>query len=202
MPHPFIFNVPYIMNYQEYQELFNQILNAENPQPPYNDPHYLQYTKLNQARMKRWDRQLPLNEALVAAIVNLTENQHWIIITEPWCGDAAHTLPLMIALAALNKKITYDIQLRDSEPFLIHSYLTGTSKSIPKLIVRNESGNDLFTWGPRPRPAQKLREQLVADHAEYEVIASALQQWYNQDKGKAFNEELLALFNLLNADSV
>lgn len=194
----FIFGVPYIMNYQEYQELFDQILNAEEPQPPYDDPHYVHYTKMNQARMKRWDKQLQLDEALVATVINLTENQHWIIITEPWCGDAAHTLPFMMALAELNKKITYDIQLRDSEPFLINSYLTGTSKSIPKLIIRDVGGNDLFTWGPRPQPLQKLREQLKADHAIYDIINGALQQWYNQDKGKTFNEELLALFNLPN----
>lgn len=182
------------MNYQEYQDLFDQILNAVNPQPPYDDPHYLHYTKMNQARMKRWDKQLQLDEALAGRISSLTEKQHWIIISEPWCGDAAHTLPFMIALASLNNKITYDIQLRDSEPFLIDSYLTGTSKSIPKLIVRNNDGEDLFTWGPRPRPLQKLRDQLKADHAIYDIINGALQQWYNQDKGETLNKELLTLF--------
>ncbi|MES2109094.1 MAG: thioredoxin family protein [Bacteroidota bacterium] len=185
------------MNYHQYQELFEQVLNTDNPPPPYSDPHYLQYSKLNQARMKRWDKQLQQNELLSAAISNLNKSQHWIIITEPWCGDAAHTLPFMIDLVRLNDKISYDIQLRDSEPFLINAYLTGTSRSIPKLIVRDGNGNDLFTWGPRPRPAQQLREQLVAEHAEYDVIAGALQQWYNQDKGKTFGEELLAFFNSL-----
>jgi hypothetical protein len=185
------------MNYHEYQALFDQILNTENPERPYDDPHYLHYTKMNQARMKRWDRQLELDGALTDTVVNLTEEQHWIIITEPWCGDAAHTMPFMIRLAELNPKITYDIQLRDTEPLLINSYLTGMSKSIPKLVVRDKGGRDLFTWGPRPRPAQQLREQLVAEHAEYEVIAGALQQWYNIDKGKTFNGELLALFTQL-----
>lgn len=145
--------------------------------------------------MSRWDKQMKLHEKLTDIISNITKTQHWIIITEPWCGDAAHTLPLMIALAVLNQRITYDIQLRDSPPFLINDYLTGTSKSIPKFIVRDENGNDLFIWGPRPQPAQILFDRLKADDVDHDTIVGALQQWYNQDKGNAFNEELLTLFS-------
>ncbi|PTQ97851.1 thioredoxin-like protein [Mucilaginibacter yixingensis] len=184
------------MNYQEYQQLFVDIQHNENPQYPYDDPQYRHYTKMNQARMSRWDKQLKPNEALATIISKINNVQHWIIITEPWCGDAAHTLPLMIGLAEINEKITYDIQLRDSEPFLINNYLTGTSKSIPKLIVRNERGDDLFNWGPRPQPAQALFNQLKAEGVDHDVITSALQQWYNQDKGASFNEEMMALFTL------
>jgi len=187
-----------IMNYPEYLQLFDDILHCEQSQPPYGDPEYRHYAKLNLARMSRWDKQMKLDEALTDIISNIIKPQHWIIIAEPWCGDAAHTLPLMIGLAALNKRITYDIQLRDSQPFLINDYLTGASKSIPKLIVRDEHGNDLFTWGPRPGAAQILFDRLKADNVDHDTITGALQQWYNQDKGNAFNEELLILFSRIS----
>ena len=184
------------MNYQTYQELFDDILSNKDPLHPYDDPAYIHYTLLNQSRMKRWDKHLELNEALVEKIKSLTSKQHWIIITEPWCGDAAHIIPFLMRLAEQNELITYDLQLRDSPPFLIESYLTGTSKSIPKLIVRNEKEVDIFTWGPRPKEAQALFNELKSKNVEFEASKIALQNWYNEDKGRSLCNELLALFDL------
>ena len=184
------------MNYQTYQELFETILSDKHPLHPYDEPAYINYTKLNQSRMKRWDKHLELNEALVEKIKSLTSKQHWIIITEPWCGDASHIIPFLMRLAEQNELITYDLQLRDSPPFLIESYLTGTSKSIPKLIVRNEKGVDVFTWGPRPKEAQALFNELKSKNVEFEASKIALQNWYNEDKGRSLCNELLALFDL------
>lgn len=185
------------MTYAEYNDLFQQILDSENPQAPYDAPDYLHYTRLNQIRMKRWEHQLMLNEQLVRVIKNLDKKQHWVIITEPWCGDAAHILPFLMRLAAYNPLISYEIQLRDSPPFLIESYLTNGTRSIPKLIVRDENGADIFNWGPRPKPAQQLRDTLKAADASYDVINNALQQWYNQDKGISLCQELLTRYDAL-----
>ncbi len=182
------------MNYTAYKELFENILENLDLQHPYDDALYLDYTRLNRSRMKRWDKQLILDENLVSQIAHVTSPQHWIIITEPWCGDAAHIIPFLIKLAARNKLISYDIQLRDTKPFLIESYLTNGNKGIPKFIVRDESGNDLFDWGPRPKEAQELLDKLKADNADFETTKIALQNWYNHDKGVSLCKELKALF--------
>ena len=182
------------MNYTEYKQLFDKILGNPNPAHPYDDAVYLNYTKLNRSRMNRWNKQLKLDENLVSRIKQVTSPQHWIIITEPWCGDAAHILPFLIRLAEQNNYITCDIKLRDSEPFLIENYLTNGAKSIPKLIVRNENGNDLFVWGPRPKGAQELLDKMKADNADFETTKIALQNWYNNDKGMSFCRELSAYF--------
>src|SRR5690554_384061 len=100
------------MTFQEYQKLFETILTLDNPPSPYNNPAYINYTKLNQSRMSRWVKTMILNDGLVKNLDLIQEPQHWIIITEPWCGDAAHTLPFMVALANSSDKITYDIELR------------------------------------------------------------------------------------------
>jgi hypothetical protein len=182
------------MDYQQYQQLFDEILHSEQPQPPYDHEGYLNYTKLNQSRMNRWDKLLKLDDHLIQILTNINTPLHWVIITEPWCGDAAHSLPFMIRMIALNKFFTYELQLRDSPPFLIESYLTNGSKSIPKLVVRTEDGNDLFTWGPRPKPAQELHNNLIAAGTDFQAIKINLQQWYNEDKGVTLCHEIAALF--------
>jgi hypothetical protein len=182
------------MDYQKYQQLFNEILGAKHPGYPYNNEIYLSYVKLNKARMMRWNKVLKLEDKLLGKLKQINCPQHWIIITEPWCGDAAHIIPFLMSMAAQNCLISYDIILRDSEPFLIESYLTRERKSIPKLIVRNENGVDLFNWGPRPEPAQNLINQLKAVNTDTEVTKAALQHWYNEDKGQSLGNELTRLF--------
>jgi hypothetical protein len=182
------------MNYTAYKQLFDKILNDPNFAHPYDDANYVDYTRLHKSRTNRWDKHLSLDQNLVSRIKQITSPQLWIIITEPWCGDAAHIVPFLIRLAEQNDLISYDIQLRDSEPFLIESYLTRGTKSIPKLIVRDENGSDLFQWGPRPKGAQELRDKMKADNADFETTKIALQNWYNQDKGVSLYNELAALF--------
>lgn len=181
------------MQYSEYVRLFGEILNSNNPSPPYNDPDYFNYTKLNESRMKRWVKTMELDNDLVGLLEGMTTSQHWIIITEPWCGDASHIVPFLVRTAGLSSIITYELQLRDSEPFLINSYLTNGGKAIPKLISRDENGNDLFTWGPRPAGAQDLMNRLKEENADFERIKVELQNWYNQDKGKEIQNELKTL---------
>ncbi|HAC15732.1 MAG TPA: thioredoxin family protein [Bacteroidetes bacterium] len=190
------------MTFLEYQKLFETILTTENPPSPYNNPAYINFTKLNQSRMSRWDKTMVLNEELVKRLGSIQEPQHWIIITEPWCGDAAHSLPFMIALAESSDKITYDIELRDSEPHRINHYLTNGGKSIPKLIALDPGGQDLFSWGPRPVQAQKINDDMRATNARYDEINLKLQVWYNADKGVSFQEELLELITQLTDSPV
>jgi len=183
------------MDYQAYVKTFEEIINSKIPEPPYTDANYLNYAKLNYSRMNRWHKTLRLNEELVAQLKNINSIQKWIIIVEPWCGDAAPTLPFLMQLAEQSPLIQYDLQLRDQEPFLINSYLTNVSKSIPKLIVRSAAGNDLFTCGPRPKAAQHLVNELKANNVDYDTLNTQLQNWYNKDKGAELQTELLQLFS-------
>lgn len=180
------------MNYTEYKQLFEEIL--ANP-TYYNKESYMEYTRLNRSRMKRWDKQLVLDEKLSTILKAITSPQKWIIITEPWCGDAAHVIPFLVRMTELNELISYDIQLRDSEPFLIDNYLTNGSKSIPKLIIKDESETDLFVWGPRPKGAAEVLSNLKAENADAETTKVAIQNWYNADKGISLTDEVLQFFN-------
>ncbi|WP_039054608.1 thioredoxin family protein, partial [Sphingobacterium sp. T2] len=117
----------------------------------------------------------------------------WILITEPWCGDAAHSVPQIYNMVKDNANIALDIQLRDEEPFLINSYLTNGGKSIPKLVIRNSKGEDLAVWGPRPDKLQHMFLELKEKNASMDEIKEVIQKWYNEDKGQEIQRELVQL---------
>ncbi|MFD1769455.1 thioredoxin family protein [Sphingobacterium suaedae] len=180
------------MTFQEYLDYFEQVLASPQDFDPYGDAEYFNYTKLNWSRMNRWLKRFEPNEAIKNLISSITEHQHWIVITEPWCGDAAHSVAQLYQIVKNNPNIDFEIHLRDSEPFLIEDYLTSGGKSIPKLIIRNDVGHDKVIWGPRPKALQTIFIQMKADNAPFEEIKEVLQKWYNEDKGQELQQELLA----------
>lgn len=182
------------MNFDQYLEYFQEILGDPNAPAPYNNIDYLDYTKLNWARQQRWLKVGVLDPTLAEAVVAIKEPQNWIVITEPWCGDASHILPFIHRLTKLSPLIKIDYQLRDTAPFLIEQYLTDGGKAIPKFIIRNEEGKDLLNWGPRPAACQVLYHRLKEEEAGFNTIKTELQKWYNKDKGKTLQAELLDFF--------
>jgi len=188
------------MTFSEYKSYFETILDTEqgHHSAPYDNPDYFEYTKLNWSRMNRWFKTGKLSGKMEAAIANIKAPQDWIIITEPWCGDAAHNIPFMEMMAALNSNVSISYQLRDTTPFLIDQYLTNGTKSIPKLIVRDKQGNDLAVWGPRPKDCQRVYSELLAQKSPFEVIKTEIQNWYNKNKGADLQLELVELFNKIH----
>ncbi len=181
------------MTFENYLQQFEDILNHPENHPTYQDDEYYQYTKMNWARMGRWLKRFEPSEAFQGFIDTISEKQEWIIITEPWCGDAAHSVPMLVNMAAKNPNIAIDIQLRDSAPFLIDSYLTNGGKSIPILVIRNQEGQDLAVWGPRPKGCQELFLNLKEQGKDFAAIKEEIQKWYNADKGAEIQQEIQAL---------
>lgn len=191
------------MDFQTYLQRFEQIFSDPSPEKPYNDPNYLNYTRLNWSRMNRWLKKGRLTDEAAAIMKSISEPQEWLIITEPWCGDAAHSIPFLQMLAGQNSLVSVRYELRDSAPFSIDQYLTNGSKSIPKLIIRGHSGEDLAVWGPRPEKAQQLHLRMKAAGVPAEEAKVALQNWYNTDEGKEIVFEVAQqVSKALNAVSV
>lgn len=182
------------MTVQEYQAQFEEILKGENNQPPYDCEEYLNYVKLNRSRIRKWAAKGQYNQELEELVKSINIPQTWILITEPWCGDAAQSQSFILKLAESNPNIALEIRNRDSEGSEIDRYLTNGAKSIPKLIARNEAGEDLFVWGPRPKEAQ----EMVIRHKQDKSMTSEekqleLHHWYNKDEGKSLQKELLII---------
>lgn len=153
------------------------------------------YTKLNDRRMHRWDKLFKLIAPQIDSIKRLKLNLNWLVLTESWCGDAAHTMPIMNKIAEQNKNIDFSIVLRDDHPQLMNAFLTNGNESIPKLIAQDAaSGMLLYTWGPRPEPAAELVVECKKSYGTLPPeFKEDLQLWYNKDKGQVTAYELIAL---------
>jgi len=183
------------MNIAEYESQFDDILEGRNQNEPYDSEEYQHHVKMNQRRIRRWYRKATLLPELKELISNIPSQMHWLLITEPWCGDAAHSHPFIAQLAALNPKIILKVQNRDAPNSEINNYLTNGTKSIPKLVVRDASGRDLFAWGPRPKEAQDQYIALRQELSSMIDIQKELQSWYNKNKGVDMQQEIFELFN-------
>jgi thiol-disulfide isomerase/thioredoxin len=154
-----------------------------------------QYTKLNNARMHRWDKKLNIPEDVAEKFRNYKGKVTWLVITESWCGDAAHALPVMNKLAELSEGIDLKIVYRDTHPDLMDEFLTNGARSIPKLIALDEQ-NDVIIgeWGARPRVATKMVADYKSEHGMLtEEFKKDLQVWYNKDKGRNIITDLSEL---------
>lgn len=180
------------MTWTEYTNYFDGILNNPNPPAPYDNPDYLDYTKMNHKRTSRWLKHGELLPEIKVAVSKIDQPQKWVLISEPWCGDAAHSVPFIKMISDLSDKIELEIQLRDSGSE-IEKYLTNGGKSIPMLIMRDAEGKDLAVWGPRPAACQEIFLQMKEDQADFETQKITLQNWYNKDNGHTIQTELLNL---------
>ena len=154
-----------------------------------------EYTKLNNARMRRWDKRLVIPEVIAAKFRNYRGKVTWLVITESWCGDAAHALPVMNKLAELTESIDLKIVYRDTHPELMDEFLTNGTRSIPKLIALDEEHDELIgEWGSRPSAATKMVNEFKAEHGTLTPeFKQELQVWYNKDKGQNIIEDLSKL---------
>ena len=151
--------------------------------------NYASYLSLNETRFNRIWKLFRPSASFIEVANQVSHKTHWIIITEPWCGDAAQNLPILLKLIEAVPNATYTLELRD-QGTLIEQYLTNGGKGIPKLIVRNERHEDLFTWGPRPEAAQALYVAKKEEGHGIEALHQALHHWYAKDKGTHLTSEI------------
>ena len=157
------------------------------------------FTKLNNQRMKRLDKQTRLHEATISKTQKINRDFTWLVLTEGWCGDAAQTLPVINKFAEANKRIDLKVVLRDENEELMNQFLTDGNKSIPKLIVVDNSTKEVVSsWGPRSAKAAKLVSDYKAAHGKVDAkLKTDLQNWYNEDKGAQIELEMVELIDEL-----
>ena len=174
------------ISYQAYRDLVEELVETKLNTGNNITEALVNYTMLNDRRMKRWDKTVKISEAIKQDVSNLKINQTWLVITESWCGDAAHVMPVMNKVAELNSGIDFKVVLRDENDDLMNRFLTNGGKSIPKLIIiDNDSSAVLDTYGPRPSTATKLVADYKAEHGSLTPeFKEDLQRWYNKDKGQ------------------
>jgi len=184
------------LTYKEYTEKFyNQVNNTNSDNLNEKEKDLFEYKKLNFQRTQRIEKSYEVSEELKSEIENIKEKQIWMVITESWCGDSAQNLPYLVKIASINSKIDLRIILRDSNPDIMDLYLTNGTRSIPKLVAFDLEGNELFTWGPRPKAAQELINQWKSEGIVKPELYEKLHLWYGRNRGKEIEAEFIEILS-------
>lgn len=182
------------LSFEEYLQLAKDIVEERIPRSGlYQADNTFRYTRSNLERMNKVVQNIVLSQKLYNALSELKEEWVWVVISEPWCGDASWGTPALAVIASATDKIEFKILLRDTNPEIMKAYQTAGSDSIPKLIgIRKRDWAELGTWGPRP---QVLHRQVLAlkdsPGFDYKESVRAIHAWYEQDMTKTIQEELL-----------
>ncbi len=187
-------SLPKAMSYTAYRTLVTQLAKNGMSTGPEQTEALADYTRLNDRRMKRWDKTLKFSEEALAQIAKADKKIIWLVLVESWCGDVAPSLPVMNKIAELNPAISLRILLRDENESLMNCFLTNGGKSIPKLIAIDEQTKKVIgEWGARSKNATELVEANRKEHGEITPeFKQELQLWYNKDKGQSILGDLLA----------
>lgn len=184
------------MSYETYRTLVHELIQEGKSTGVNQSDDLLNYSTLNDKRMKRLDKTIKISEEAKTQVKALKEQRTWLVLTEGWCGDAAQNLPVINKLAEENEQIDLKLVLRDEHPALMDAFLTNGARAIPKLIALDADKNVIGTWGPRPTEATAM----VLDYKEKNGKLDAefkkdLQIWYNKNKGRNTEGDLLSLLS-------
>ena len=181
--------------YAQFRELLRTLVAERRTTGPDQTPGLVRYTAQNEAHLDR-AHAAPLLPELVVALAHRPQPECWLVLAEAWCGDPAHTLPVLAQLAgASHGRVALHVLLRSDHPDLMAAHQTNGGNSIPKLSRRDAAtGQGLGDWGPRPAAAQALAARLHADKALHtNGIIKDMNAWYEADNGRALQQELLLL---------
>jgi hypothetical protein len=185
------------LTYAAYRQHIAEVMATPHPDEQLAKmlPHY-------QTAVDRMDNVAPtvaLLPELEAALGRLSSQYIWAIITEGWCGDASHTVPIIEAVAeASGGHLATRYFLRDSHPDLIDRYLTNGGRAIPIAVVLHaDTLTEAGVWGPRPAPLQAIHQDFKARAVPFKEVITTTNNWYDQDASRTTQQEMLALVQRL-----
>ncbi len=152
---------------------------------------YRHYARYNDARSLIVESEYTPSAQAVEALQAIEAPQLWMVLTEDWCGDSAYNLPVLAALAEAAPSVTLRILPRDSHLDVMDLYLTGTSRSIPKLVAFGADGHELFQWGPRPKAVLEQRASWEAEGASKPEMSKLGVEWYDAGGWQHLEAEVL-----------
>lgn len=188
------------LSFEAYQQLF--ALDSPEVSGVYTEKQKA-YFPLNTKRMARLLKKDRLLAEAPERIQQIKRPLHLLVITEPWCGDAAQVIPPIVQMVEQNAYLTLSFVLRDQQPELMDAFLTNGSRAIPKVVFLDPEEDYLVlgAWGPRPTDAQGMMDvglekwrQMPEGEAKQQFHAdlyAQLQKWYTKDKTMATQEAFL-----------
>ncbi len=161
----------------------------------------LEFTRLNLHRTNRIMRTGKIAPDISEMLQNNHNPQTWMVLTEPWCGDSAQCLPYITIMAKQNPNIDLRLIMRDENLDIMDSFLTNGGRSIPRLVIFNDAGDEIATWGPRPAEAQVVFKEAKESGLEKADILKNLHLFYGRNRGAAQEEEFRTIIHDLATGS-
>lgn len=190
--------------YDSYRQLVDTFFAQNKTTGDNHSEAMLEYTKLNLARMNKWDKRARLTPETMESIAKIDRPITWLVITEGWCGDAAQIVPVLHKMASENENISLRLILRDEHLDIMDAFLTNGGRSIPKVLILDTNTLEVLnSWGPRPTEMQAMMMDVKAKSATIEdtlekkklsqEAAQQLHLWYAKDKAKTTQQEFLMM---------
>ena len=155
---------PGAMSHESYVAAMEQWAERGEHSGPEASEKFAEYTALNGVRMKRVSKTYKMGEEMKAFLDSgACAGQHWVVITESWCGDAIQSGPL-IARMAETAGVTLEWVLRDGPNGIIDDFLTSGDGPSPGLWQMTK-GRSQDPWPPscdRPRQGGRVPGPLGA----------------------------------------
>lgn len=191
------FNLSSVYTYKQYLDFSEEKISKINKNElDEKGKKLFEYSQLNLVRSYRIQKSYRLKSEIVNLFSGINEKQIWLAITEDWCGDSAQNLPYFYNYVRSVQNIDFRIILRDDNLEFVDNYFNHTSsRSIPRILGFNSLGKELFRWGPRPKVAKNLVQQLMEEGKERTVINEKLHLWYGRNKGKELEKEIVEILN-------
>ena len=183
------------LTFNQYLDLTKSIIESENPTGLYAKESTLRYTKSNWERINKTLAETKISQRLYNLLSELKEEWVWLVLSEPWCGDASWGVPALYLFASSSDKIDFRIILRDEHLDIMSAYQTNGGNSIPKFVCfRKSDMKELGTWGPRPAFLHNLVMQWKNEPGhDFKESVRLLHAWYEEDMSKSIDEELCLL---------
>ena len=134
-------------------------------------------------------------DELVAQAGTLGRPLRLLAIVEDWCGDASNSIPIVARWVERLPALELRLLRRDQHPDLMNAYLTGTSRSIPIVIVLTAALEEVGHWGPRPGVLQAWVMERRRAGAGKEIYPE-IRKWYARDRGESTLREILAVMKV------
>ena len=186
------------ISYEDYRTLVSELVENKSTSGAQKTEALANYTMLNDRRMRRWDKTVKISEEVQERIANFNEKVTWLVITESWCGDAAHVIPVLNEIASLNDNIRLKLVFRDENEALMDQFLTNGGRAIAKLIMIDDTNGEVIdTYGPRPSEATALVNAYKAEHGKLTPeFKEELQGWYNKNKGQNIINDIVLMLGV------
>jgi hypothetical protein len=161
--------------------------------PDETDEHN-EYYELGLQRMNRTLKTFKIDEEQFEVLKSKKFGGKILIISEPWCGDASATVPVIVKFFEAGGT-EVKIFLRDSDVSLINQFLTDGAQSIPKILILDNDFSVKNSWGPRPKHGTELLKKFKENPEIYprENFYNDIQVYYAKNRGKDVITEILEM---------